>query len=221
MGDKEGGKPQDPFAEPSKMLKESDPAEIAERAGVLYENGEFRLSLMAWHIFVSHPGLEFRMPDFLNTYVVKLLALLYLANARASPPANRWLPYRELKDGLFYAKSFEDTVEERLCRRFGADLEALREAGLRLGGREVDQGDLGMVIKSFQRLPLLFILWRGDEEFPPNARILFDATATDYLNAFELRMLCGEVVSRLIRVADGGLEVPPPDIMQEGGPLAD
>lgn len=75
----------------------------------------------------------------------------------------------------------------------------------------MDQGDLGMVINTFPRLPLLFIIWRGDEEFAPNARILFDVSATAYLNAFELRMLCGEVVNRLIRIADGGLQVPLPE----------
>ena len=211
MNGEEEGRAPDPLAEPSKVIRESDAAEIAERAGIPYENGEFRLSLMVWDLFVTHPDLEFRGPDFLNTYVIKVLALLYMANARATPLANQWVPYRELKDGLFYAKSFADTVEDRVCRRFGDDLEGMRAACEALGGREVDQGDLGMVVSTFPRLPLLFIMWRGDEEFPPNARILFDVSATEYLNAFELRMLCGEVANRLIRISDGKLEVPPPD----------
>jgi hypothetical protein len=204
------GRTQNPYDEPSNILRRSDPAEIAIRTGVPFEAGEFRLSIMRWNIYISFPELSFRAPEFLNTFVIKLLALLYLANANAVQPANQWVPYRELKDGLFYAKSFTDTVEERLCRRFGDDLAAMREACQELGGREVDQGDLGMVIQTFNRLPLLLILWRGDDEFEPNARILFDASATSYLNAFELRMLCGEVVTRLIRIADGGLKPPPP-----------
>lgn len=211
MNKEEEGRAPDPFAEPSKAIRESDPAEIAERVGIPYENGEFRLSLMQWDIFITHPYLDFRSPDFLNTYVIKVLALLYMANTRATPLANQWVPYRELKDGLFYAKSFSDTVEDRVCRRFGDDLEGMRSACEALGGRGVDQGDLGMVVNTFPRLPLLFILWRGDEEFAPNTRILFDISATAYLNAFELRMLCGEVANRLIRIADGKLEMPPAD----------
>ena len=210
MADKETGRPRDPFAEPSAILRGSDPVEIAERTGVPFEEGEFRLSFMLWDLCLSYPDLVLRAPLCLDTYVVKLLALLYLVQARAAPPANRWVPYRELRDGLFYAKSFSDTVEDRVCRRFGDDLEGMRSACELLGGRAVDQGDLGMVVNTFPRLPILLILWRGDEEFPPSARILFDASATDYLNAFELRMLCGEVVGRLIRVADGKLELPPP-----------
>lgn len=204
-------KEQDPFAEPSALLRKSRPGDIAERAGVPWDGKEFRIGFLRWSLYVSHPELSFRAPEFLNTFVMRLLTLLYLAHARAVPPANRWVPYRELKDGLFYAKSFQDTVEERLLRRFAGDLEGLREAGLELGARVVEQGDLGLVLKTFPRLPLLFIIWRGDEEFEPSTRILFDASATNYLNAFELRMLCGEVVGRLINVADGRLKVPPPE----------
>ncbi|MGQ9474822.1 MAG: DUF3786 domain-containing protein [Actinomycetota bacterium] len=210
MGEQER-KGTDPFAEPSAILRESDPGEVAERAGVPWDGREFRVSLMRWQLYVSHPELSFRAPEFLNTFVVRLLTLLYLARARAVPPANRWVPYRELQDGLFYAKSFADTVEERLLRRFANDLDALREAGQAMGGRLVEQGDLGMVLQTYPRLPLLFILWRGNEEFGPSARILFDASATNYLNAFELRMLCGEVVGRLIAMADGRLVLPPPE----------
>jgi hypothetical protein len=211
MNEEVRGKSQDPFAEPSSVLRESDAAAIAERSGVPFENGEFRLTVMRWEIRISHPDLGFRAPDFLSTYVIKLLAILYMANAQAIPLANQWVPYRELKDGMFYTKSFSDTVEERVCRRFGDDLEGMRAACEELGGREVEQGDLGMVVNTFPRLPLLFIIWRGDEEFEPNARILFDASATSYLNAFELRMLCGEVVNRLMGIADGRLEVPAAD----------
>ena len=200
---------QDPFAEPSRALRRREVSEIAETAGVPVEGNRLRLAFLRWEILVSHPDLRMEVPDFLNNFVVKLLALLYLANARAVPLANQWVPYRELKDGLFYVKSFSDTVEDRLRRRFGDDLEGMRAACLALGGREVEQGDLGMVLNTFPRLPLLFIAWKGDEEFPPSVRILFDASATSYLNAFELRMLCGEIANRLIGIADGRLQPPP------------
>jgi hypothetical protein len=208
MSNEEGKKEKgDPFEEPSRIVRDSNPEELAERCGIIWREGKLELPFLKWVLRISHPDLRFEAPRFLDTYVIRLLALLYLSRARAGPLANQWVPYRELKDGLFYAKSFQETVEERLCRRFGEDLEGLREACAALGGREVDQGDLGMVLNTFPRLPLLIILWRGDEEFEPSARILFDASADSYLNAFELRMLCGEVVGRLVRYADGGLKL--------------
>jgi hypothetical protein len=205
MSDENEDQSQDPLAEPSRAIRAHNPEELAERVGILYKEGEFQLKMMRWEIGISYPELEFKAPKFLDTYVIKVLALIYIAKAMAQPLANHWVPYRELKDGLFYTKTFSETVEDRLCRRFCEDIESLQLACEALGGREVDQGDLGMVLKTFPRLPLLIIVWQGDEEFEPNARILFDASATSYFNAFELRMLCGEITSRLIRIADVGL----------------
>jgi hypothetical protein len=198
----------DPFAEPSRVLRERDPWEIAETAGVVFEDGRFRLPVYRWEVLISHPDLDFEGPAFLTSYVMRLLSLIYLSKARAKPLAQQWIPYRELKDGLFYVKSFQETVEERLLSRFSGDLEGLRQSALALGGRVVEQGDLGVVIPTFPRLPLLVILWRGDEEFPSSARILFDRSADTYLNAFELRMLSGELTGHLLKVADGRLELP-------------
>ncbi|MEJ5186705.1 MAG: DUF3786 domain-containing protein [Candidatus Geothermincolales bacterium] len=198
----------DPFAEPSNNLRGRDPLEVAESAGLIYEEGHIRLPVYRWEIMISHPDLRFEGPPFLTSYVMRLLSLIYLSKAQAKPLANQWVPYRELKDGLFYVKSFQETVEERLLSRFSEDLDALREAAVALGGRVVEQGDLGVVIPTFPRLPLLMIIWKGDEEFPSSARILFDRSADTYLNAFELRMLSGEVVGHLVKIADGVLELP-------------
>lgn len=198
----------DPFTEPSRILRERDPEEIAETAGLAFEGGCIRLPIYRWEVFISHPDLRFTGPPFLTSYVMRLLSVIYLCKARARPLANQWVPYRELKDGLFYVKSFQETVEERILARFSQDLEGLRRAALLLGGREVGQGDLGVVINTFPRLPLLLIVWKGDEEFPSSARFLFDRSADVYLNAFELRMLCGEVAGHLIKLADGQLEIP-------------
>ncbi len=190
-----------PFEEPSRYLLESDPNDVATKAGVKYEEGRFYIDFMEWEIQLTYPGLQFHLPEEINTFTIKLLTLLYLSRATGVPLANQWVPYRELKDGLFYARSFNKTVEQKIETLFGSDPEALRLAGARLGSREVEQGDVGLVLRTYPRISLLIILWVGDEEFPASASILFDANATDYLNVFELRMLAGEVVNRLSKYA--------------------
>ncbi len=191
-----------PFEEPSRYLLKSDPQDIAMKAGVEFEDGLFKIDFIKWKIQITYPDLEFHLPEAIDTFTVKLLTLLYLSRSTGVPPANQWVPYRELKDGLFYARSFNQTVERKLEIRFGNDPESLRAAGRALGCREVEQGDVGLILRIYPRISLLIILWVGDEEFPASASVLFDANATDYLNVFELRMLAGEVVNRLSRHAD-------------------
>lgn len=199
--------PGNPFEEPSRYLVGHDPGDVAEKAGVDFKDGAFEIPFLRWKISLSHPALSFEMPDFLNTFTVKLLTLLYLSRADGVPMANQWVPYRELPDGLFYSKSFADTVEERFKDRFDGDMASLVEAGTSLGCTTVSQGDAGLVFNTFPRISLLLIYWQADEEFPASASILFDASASHYLNVFELKMLASEVVTRIISIANGKLSV--------------
>ncbi len=123
------------------------------------------------------------------------------------PRANHWVPYRELPDGLFYSKSFAETVESRLRDHFAADLPGLIEAGTSLGCTLVEQGDAGLMFNTYPRVSLLVTFWQADEEFPASTNILFDASACHYLNVFELKMLASEVVTRMIGIATGKLTV--------------
>jgi hypothetical protein len=41
------------------------------------------------------------------------------------------------------------------------------------------------------------VLWRGDDEFPPNATILFDSSVTDYLSTEDLAVLCERIAQKL------------------------
>jgi hypothetical protein len=196
-----------PFDEPIRYLLGHDPEEVAEKAGVDFSGGAFELPFLRWKIRVSHPGFSFELPDFLNTFTVKLLTLLYLNRADGVPKANHWVPYRELPDGLFYSKSFAETVEDRLKDRFADDLPGITEAGTRLGCSLVDQGDAGLMFNTYPRVSLLVTFWQADEEFPASCNILFDASACHYLNVFELKMLASEVVTRMIGIANGQLTV--------------
>jgi hypothetical protein len=45
------------------------------------------------------------------------------------------------------------------------------------------------------------ILWIGDDEFPPEANILFDQTIGDFLSPEDVAWLAGMVVYRLIALS--------------------
>lgn len=197
--------PENPFDEPSRYLLGNDPEVVADKSNVIFSEGKFIIPFLRWDIKITHPELEFEMPDFLNTFTVKLLSLFYLRRADGVPISNHWVPYRELPDGLFYSRSFAETVEDRLKDRFSGDLDGLERAGESLGCTFVDQGDAGLKFSTFPRINLLMIVWSADEEFPASSNILFDASANHYLNVFELKMLASEIVTRLISIANGKL----------------
>jgi hypothetical protein len=112
---------------------------------------------------------------------VAILLLHYLLRADGSPPTGRWLAFRELPDGMFYAQAFTARAEAVLARGLDEQEDAWRQ-GLRrkiatLGGQELDMADESYRLLALPLLPVAVLLWRGDAEFPAEARILFDANA--------------------------------------------
>jgi hypothetical protein len=55
-----------------------------------------------------------------------------------------------------------------------------------------------VVITALPRVPIAFLLWDGDEELPPDARILFDASVPAYLSTEDAVVLAQQAVFRLI-----------------------
>ena len=51
-----------------------------------------------------------------------------------------------------------------------------------LGGRRMEKGEPGYVIPVFDFLPVYVQYWRGDEEFPPQLNLLWDANTTEFLH---------------------------------------
>ena len=50
------------------------------------------------------------------------------------------------------------------------------------GGVRMEKGEPGYVIPVFDFLPVYVQYWRGDEEFPPQLNLLWDANTTEFLH---------------------------------------
>jgi hypothetical protein len=132
---------------------------------------------------------------------VAVLLLHYLLTASGAPPAGAWKAYRELPGGLFYAASFAARAEAPLTRVFGADaagLDAFARSARAAGGEALDLADAAFTFAALRRVPVAALVWRGDDEEPGEARVLFDAGAGEYLPPEDLAGLGGLLARRLV-----------------------
>jgi hypothetical protein len=144
------------------------------------------------------------------TDFAQALLLTYLATADGTPPADGWITYRDLPDGMFYAQAFRGYAEMRLVRELGADgLAAFCRGMERLGGRPESVGSgTGNAAYSVQVLPrirLAAVYWLGDEDLPSQTSVLFQETAPHYLSTDGLAVLGSHLVNRVIQGAMGGI----------------
>lgn len=132
---------------------------------------------------------------------VQGLFLYYLAMADGTPLAGQWISFRELPEGSFYNLAFQSYTGAVLARAFGDDTTALARAAQSAGGSAVAVSDCGHAFQVLPRVLLSVVYWRGDEEFPAQAQVLFDRAAAHYLPIDGLALLGSYVVQRLLKLA--------------------
>jgi len=127
----------------------------------------------------------------------RILILHYLIAAKGTPTTGKLVGFRQLPEGIFEHTSFSREVLGPLLEHFGKEPERLLEAAANLGGFQAAYGDVAVSVKAFPNIPVVIVLWRGDDEFAPNASMLFDSSVTDYLSTEDLSVLCARIVEKL------------------------
>lgn len=187
-------------------LRDSDPRALAARTGADYSNEEkaFRLPVWENEVLLSFPSFEAQDAASgrpANPFVRALLAY-YFCTADGTPPAGRWIAFSELPDGIFYAQAFQSYTGRELVRRFGHDVAAFSLVAEKCGGEPLELGDAAYVFQALPRVILAAVVWRGDEDFSPSYRLLFDGAIDHYLTTDACAVLGSALTRRLLREAE-------------------
>jgi hypothetical protein len=126
-----------------------------------------------------------------------LMVLVYLTKAKDIKPTHTWVSEKGLKGGFTFFQGPHRLQVEELEKLFGSDPEVFLRAGKKMGGSEILYGDKGFALEVFPRVPLAYILWKGDEEFPPRIRVLFDSTIESHLPLDIIWCMVAETSRRL------------------------
>jgi hypothetical protein len=121
-----------------------------------------------------------------------ILILHYLGSDAPVPPKGEPIAFADMIEGKFYDPAFQGRCRVPLERKFGA-------APDKLGGCAWDRGDVSVVVPAFPRVDVHLVLYRGDDEFPPSATVLFSSTVASFLSAEDVAVLGGAVVGRMGR----------------------
>jgi len=104
--------------------------------------------------------------------------------------------YRNMTDfGLMFHRQLHET--DPWAQRFQDSFSRFRAACEALGGEPFPKGDGAYVFRIFEDLPVVVQLWLGDEEFPPNLRLLWDENALMYLKYETMHFAKGLLLQKI------------------------
>lgn len=120
----------------------------------------------------------------------------------ASPEArilDEWVPFRELRDASPFSSAFQSGILAPLAQTFTGRGERLLTAVRRLRGEQLSE--TSFLLPAFACMPTRLNFWDADEEFPAQANLLFDKSATDYIHVESVVTIASEALYQLAEAA--------------------
>lgn len=115
---------------------------------------------------------------------------------------SEWITFKQLPNAAFYDPTYQKRGPCNIVRRFARCPAELLKAGKGLDGEEGGYGDYSVILKPFPKIRAMAVLYTGDEEFPPEAEILYSADIHRYLPLEDIAVLAGIISGRLTKSAD-------------------
>ena len=196
----ENHKEEVPFAHYEELFRGLDAQEAAARTGEKWDGNEFYVNLLGREYAISHPNYALRALDggALPPLPVQTFLLRYLLESKTAVWAGAWKTFREMPWGEMYIKPYTGRVLTRAAFTFGTRLAAFKAAAGKMGAQAVNHGDAGYEFDLIGGYKMRILVWEGDDEFPPNAQVLYsDNFASGF--AAEDRVVAGDILISAIK----------------------
>ena len=129
----------------------------------------------------------------------EIFILHYLESASGAPLTGDWISFSEIPGGAFYYPVFAKRCQSVLVKTFGQNFEKLHSLIVDGQAESLGLGDVGLRLWVLPRIPLGLLVWRGDEEFPPEGKVLFDSSVKQYLPVEDIVVLAETVIWKLVK----------------------
>ena len=197
----ENHKEEVPFGYYEEKFRSLDPQAAADRLpDVTWDGGEFTVKLLGRTFAIAHPVYAIRALDGgkLPPLPTQTFLLRYLLESKAVTWCGTWKTFREMPWGEMYIKPYTGRVLTRAAFTFGTRVTAFKAAAEKMGAEAVDHGDAGYRFDLIGGYQMQILVWEGDDEFPPNAQVLYSDNFADGFAA-EDRVVAGDILISTIR----------------------
>ena len=197
----ENHKEEVPFAHYEEKFRSLEPETVSQRlSGVKWDGKEFYVNLLGREFAISHPDYAIRALDGgkVPPLPTQTFLLRYLLESRDVAWNGEWKTFREMPWGEMYIKPYTGRVLTRAAFTFGTRVAAFRAAAEKMGASPVKHGDAGFQFDLIGGYKMQILVWEGDEEFPPNAQILYSENFAEGFAA-EDRVVAGDILISTIK----------------------
>lgn len=172
------------------LINDQEPGMICKRAQVQHDftANKFTIASFGQEIIVDPSNYTIssnspRGEKLLHGlgYFFDLAVLWYLGRAKNVPLSGQMISPASLSGGEIFQRGTHVLPLDKMATRYGNDFGSFYKKGAELCSQELEHGDASLRLYPFPRVPVTYILWQGDEEFPARVDMFFDTTCEQHL----------------------------------------
>ena len=197
----ENHKEEVPLAHYEQLFRSLNPQDALTRLNDIgWDGKEFTVTLLGRPFAIAHPDYAIRALDggAVPPLPTQTFLLRYLLESKQVPWNGTWKTFREMPWGEMYIKPYTGRVLTRAAFTFGTRIGAFRAACEKMRATPVPHGDAGYLFDLIGDYRMQILVWEGDDEFPPNAQVLYSDNFADGFAA-EDRVVAGDILISTIK----------------------
>ena len=197
----ENHKEEVPFGFYEEKFHSLNPGEVTGRLpDVKWDGEKFYVKLLGREFAISHPEYAICAMDNgpVPPLATQTFLLRYLLESKDVKWTGDWKTFREMPWGEMYIKPYTGRVLTRAAFTFGTRVAAFRAAAEKMGATALKHGDAGYQFNLVGNYQMQLMVWEGDEEFPPNAQVIYSDNFAEGFAA-EDRVVAGDILISTIK----------------------
>jgi hypothetical protein len=185
-----------------KKLIDVSPEEVCKRALCRYEGDTKRYLFSVWGCeYAIYPETckieqiqESAYKPHEYFYLFIIYYLLYVTNIEISKV---WISEKDMPGGATFFRGPHVIPTYLITEAYKNNVQLFKRSCEQLGGTIINQADAAIVFNITPKIPVAVLYWEGDEDFPPEAKILFDKSITHHLTLDIIFSLAIEICTRI------------------------
>ncbi len=167
-------------------LARENPEDICRRALCGYDNEKKCYKIFAWgDEYIIYPE-EYKIdlisnnPEpphkYFNVFIIN-----YLLQSKDIKTYNEWISENDIPGGINFFSGPHEIPAYLITEKFGDDVDRFKKQCENLDGILLDMADAAYIFRITPRIKVAVLYWRGDEDFPAEAKLLYDKSITKQL----------------------------------------
>lgn len=170
----QNNKTENPIRIYQEKYKTMNPEDMARKCNAPFDGKNFILKFMNRKVKLSFPEMETYYEDGTKTGdYQRILLARYVMEAVDAPGTGKYLSYPEVPWGETYFDAFRRRCINRLAGTYGYNTDGFVKGCEDIGATKIKEADFSYLVEFLPNLYVKLLLWAPDEEFGPQAQILF------------------------------------------------